>query len=223
MRIGNLQIPTHQRGFTLLEVLIAVAIFSIMAVMGYSGLSNALNVSATTQEHSARLQRLQMALLLIQRDFEQYYNQPGRNQFGDNVNSLLAGSLLANSTPGRLVEVTRIGWRNPLGLAARGVTQRVAYEFEDGKFYRQYWPHMFQAPEEKPLKTLLLEDLEEVRFEFRDSQREWHTDWPPLNQAGTPLGGGVMPILARITLVFDGEGEVEDRTLERWIELPSFN
>jgi general secretion pathway protein J len=212
----QIQLLNRQRGFTLLEILIAVAIFSIMAVMAYSGLSNSLNVSAATQEHSDRLRRLQMAMLLVQRDFQQYHAEKIRNTFGDPMESLLAGTVLSNAGTGRLVEITHMGWLNPVGHA-RGVTQRAGYAFEDGKFYRQYWLHMFQAPDEKPITTLLLDGLEDVRFEFRDEHREWHTDWPPINQTGTP-----MPILAKLTLVFEGKGEPEARTLERWIEMPTF-
>jgi general secretion pathway protein J len=216
----QMQTPTRQRGFTLIEIIIAVTIFSIMAVMAYSGLSSSLTVSAHTQEQSERLGRLQMGLLLIQRDFQQYYAQKIRNSFGDEVNPLLAGTALADrDDEGLLVEFSRMGWRNPADQS-RGVSQRVAYVFDkqEGKLYRLYWAHMFQAPDAKPASTLLLDGLEEVRLEIRDKFRVWHTDWPPLNQSG----GNPAMLLAKIILVFEGDGEPENRTLERWIEMPTF-
>ncbi len=63
----------HRRagGFTLLELLIALAIFGLLSVMSYSGLKSVLDQHAGTDEAADRLGELQKLYLVMQRDIEQ--------------------------------------------------------------------------------------------------------------------------------------------------------
>src|SRR5690349_22638896 len=95
-------------GFTLIEILIAVAVFALMATMAYSGLNSSINVSRETELRAEQLHRLQMALTLIQRDITQISIQQSRDEFGD-----IQPPLLTDNKGERLLEFSRTGWRNP--------------------------------------------------------------------------------------------------------------
>ncbi|MCK4676195.1 MAG: prepilin-type N-terminal cleavage/methylation domain-containing protein, partial [Gammaproteobacteria bacterium] len=63
------KLPVSQRGFTLLELLIASIIFAIMAVMAYGGLANVLDNSKSSQLALKRLQQIQQSISVLNRDF----------------------------------------------------------------------------------------------------------------------------------------------------------
>jgi general secretion pathway protein J len=59
------------RGFTLLEMLVAMAVFAIMSVVAYGGLRAVLSADQVTQEHARRLADLQVTLSVLERDLAQ--------------------------------------------------------------------------------------------------------------------------------------------------------
>ena len=72
----------RQRGFTLLELLVALAIFALVSVMAYGGLASVLDQQFATDEIAGQLARLQKTYLLLQRDFEQLVPRPVRDEYG---------------------------------------------------------------------------------------------------------------------------------------------
>jgi len=67
------------RGFTLLELLIALAIFSLIAVLAYSGLVSVLRVDAQVAQVTQQLTRLQLTFQRLQQDITQLVHRPIRN------------------------------------------------------------------------------------------------------------------------------------------------
>jgi len=60
----------RQAGLTLIELLVAVAIFSLLAALAYGGLINVLATRTAVDVESQRLAKLQRAFLRIGRDLE---------------------------------------------------------------------------------------------------------------------------------------------------------
>ena len=71
-----------QQGFTLLEILIALAIFSIMSMMAYAGLTAVLDARASAVPRSEQLAQLQTTLYLLNEDLSQIIKRPIRDEFG---------------------------------------------------------------------------------------------------------------------------------------------
>jgi general secretion pathway protein J len=172
-------LSTSDCGFTLLELLIAVIIFSLIAAMAYSGLNNVLNARSKTEARVQQLYQLQMALTLMERDVEQTVDRPVRDQYGDEK-----PALVGNEYGDFLLEFTHTGWLNPLS-APRSNLQRVAYWVKDEKLYRTIWYVLDRAQDSKHYDTVLLDGVKNLEFKYLDNKNEWQRSWPPQNLSGS--------------------------------------
>ena len=84
-----MNVRKNLQGFTLLELLVALSIFSIIAVMAYSGLNTVLLARIQTDQHAIQLARLQMTFTWLKRDIEQYIGRSIRDQYGDRQAALI--------------------------------------------------------------------------------------------------------------------------------------
>ncbi len=166
-----------QRGFTLLELLIASIIFAIMAIMAYGGLANVIDNSQSSERALKRLQQIQQSISVISRDFSQLVPRAIRDEYGNLKPALTAGANIDN-----LVEFTRGGRVNPANLL-RSTLLRVAYQFDDEKLVRLQWPQLDRAPGITPKKTTLIDNVDEVTLRYLDQNGKWSEQWPPLNTA----------------------------------------
>lgn len=160
------------RGFTLLELLVALAVFSIMAVAAYSGLRNVLYTRAAVEEQNRRLAAVQLAVYRLEQDIEQARRAASATSTA-NPRALCSA---ARSRDDRLI-LTRAGWDNPLGQP-RASLQRVAYRLRDGRLWRLHWPVLDRGGLIEPRETLLLDRVRDFKVQFLD-QDDWRDDWPP--------------------------------------------
>ncbi|MDX1335735.1 MAG: type II secretion system minor pseudopilin GspJ [Gammaproteobacteria bacterium] len=182
------------RGFTLLELLVAISIFGLLSVIAYSGLSSVLNTRQALDEHMERLAEIQRTNLFLTADLRQVVKRGIRDEYGDLQNPLISNELNSDITS-RLIELTRSGHPNPLGVT-RSNLQRVAYRLEENTLYRLSWTELDRDPESLPYEVELCTDVTDLSFRFLDDQQEWHEQWPPLEGAATTaLPRGVELIL----------------------------
>ena len=160
---------TRQHGFTLLELLVALAIFALVSVMAYGGLATVLDQQFATEEIAEQLARLQKTYLVLQRDFEQVVPRPVRDEYGETMAPLLSGTQL---------QFTRGGWSNPAGHP-RSSLRRVGYRLEDQSLVRYAWLVLDRAQNSEPLEQPLLDGVTEMRTRFIDEGGEWQDSWPP--------------------------------------------
>lgn len=168
--------PARMDGFTLLELIVSLVIFSIMSIMAYQGLRNVMDARETAELKTQNLRQLQQAFLIMERDFGQSINRPVRDSYG----APLAPFFTPPSYEDKQVEFTRAGWRNPLGRA-RSNLQRVAYGLKEGKLIRYHWVELDRSLGSEPIATELLTGVETLEFCFysRDSQGRCIETWPP--------------------------------------------
>lgn len=171
----TLSVKQAIHGFTLLELLVAVTIFSVLSAMAYGGLRNVIDNSQRTDLSMQRLQEVQLAVLKISRDFSQLAQRRIRDEYGNNQDYLVSGD-----GGDIFIEFSRNGRRNPAELQ-RSHLQRVAYKLEENQLYRLDWPHLDRPQEMQPYESVLLSDVESVSIRFLDRNNEWHDQWPPLN------------------------------------------
>lgn len=178
------------KGFTLIELLIAISVFAVMSVMAYGGLSQIIENSKHSKVELERLQAVQRAILIISRDFTQISKRGIRDEYGNTQPFLNASNQLDY-----LVEFTRNGRRNPAKLK-RSNLLRVAYQLEDGKLSRLFWPQLDRAQAMEAYESTLIEQVEQVDLRYRDNAKKWHSQWPPLD--AQQQAGGNPPLLTAI-------------------------
>lgn len=192
-------------GFTLLELLVALAVFAIMATAAYSGLSNVLLTRAAVEQQNRRLAAVQLAVFRLEQDIQQAVGRSIRDEYGDPQPALRGGVLLDE-----VLVLTRTGWDNPLGQPRANV-QRVAYRLDAGRLWRLHWEVLDRGAAQVPRETLLIDQVREFRVRFLDAQREWRTDWPPAAEASDadhPPDLNALPRAVEMTLTLEDWGAI---------------
>lgn len=176
----------NSNGFTLLELLIAMSIFSLISIMSFAGLNSVLFNKEVIDKELTRLSDVQRTILNLSRDIEQSIDRSIRDGLGGTVAAISGGSNIDST----LFELTRTGWRNP-AEQHRSQLQRVAYSYEDNQLIRLYWYHLDHLLTDEPVRRVLLKDIEDIQVRFLD--KEWVDSWP----AQIPNSGTVVPSLPR--------------------------
>ncbi|MBL4682239.1 MAG: type II secretion system minor pseudopilin GspJ [Pseudomonadales bacterium] len=177
----------RSRGFTLLEVLVAMSIFAVIGL----GASQMLRTVIKTHEHTQATMKdiaaFTKAITVIQRDLSQLVNRPVKNEFGEPL-----PPLVVDSNEDKIIEFSRTGWNNPLGLS-RSDIQRVAYGVTDeGELKRYFWLVLDRAEDSPVIEQILLEDIEEFRINLTSVEGDTSDLWPNNNsQSLLPLGAEV--------------------------------
>ncbi|NRA41241.1 MAG: type II secretion system minor pseudopilin GspJ [Pseudomonadales bacterium] len=150
------------RGFTLIEVLLAVSITAVAAIMAYQSMDSASRLAEVSQQQSDALQRLSTAMFFIQKDFHHIVARKVRNPDGDGFEAAFRYN--AFSLPN--LEFTRSGKLNPqLDRFQRSHLERVAYYLDDQTLMRYSWA-MPDHYGEDPQKVVLFEDVESFSLSF---------------------------------------------------------
>jgi general secretion pathway protein J len=186
-------------GFTLLEILVAVAILAVAAAITYTGLASALTTRERASAAAERTTALQQAYLRLRNDLQQLRARPSRDPFGEPQPALVLFEEGA-------IEFTRSGWRNPLSQP-RSTLERVAYRVDDDqRLVRTSWRAIDRAQNAPVAEAIVLEQVEELRWRFLDGT-EWQDRWPPPSQSGAPALEAV-PRAVEVTLLLKDLGEV---------------
>lgn len=191
---------TSARGFTLLELLIALAVFSILSVMAYSGLRMVLEAKSRTEDQANRLVELQTAFTFMERDFELAVGRSVRDSFGERSPAMIGGGIGV-----AVVELTRAGYRNPTG-AQRSSLQRVGYKLADGTVFRLTWPMLDQPNLAEAYERPLVSHVKKLEIRYLDKSNNWQPDWPPTRDA---VDVNRLPRAVELVLEMEGMGAIK--------------
>jgi general secretion pathway protein J len=201
------------RGFTLVEVLIALAITAFVSTIAYTSLSTVITGMERTREHAERSYQVNRAWMIITRDLRQFADRPIRDEFGEQEPALLGGP--AARFP---LSLTRGGWHNPNNYP-RSHLQRVNYRLEANALWRDSYPVLDRAGDSEPASVRLLDDVEDLRLLFLGSvdlaggtginldTRQWPENWvPDTSQPDVEL---LPPAAVQVTLQLADWGEMK--------------
>ena len=159
------------RGFTLIEVLVAMSIFAVVSIMAFSGLRTVISVSGGVQKKVEKLEALQRTFMLLERDFYQLVPRKMNTDGGD-----VKAALEARPNTERLFEFTRGGQANPAD-AKRSSLIRVAYLVDEEKLKRLKWNNVDHLYADQAAEIILLENVEDISTRFLDAKGQWTTSW----------------------------------------------
>ena len=168
MRLANPHSP--ESGFTLVEVLIAMAITAFVSVLSYQTLSTALAGIESARTESERLHEINRAFTVLSRDVRPMTNRPVRDEFGQMASAVSGGELARDP-----LRLTRSGWHNSTG-APRSTLQRVAYRLEEDKLLRLSYPVLDRTTAIEPTETVLIDGVEVFELRFLPSVNALEVD-----------------------------------------------
>lgn len=193
------------RGFTLLELIVVIAIFGVMSAMAYGGLSSVLKTRVHVEQSLERTGEYQKAFMRLRNDFQNAHSRPVRDPYGT-VQPAFIGDSYARVT------LSRGGWRNPLSQP-RASIERVSYYLDKDKkgLIRSSYRVLDQAQDSKPVEVTLLENVTDLSWRYLDSANAWQTTWPPASATSTTSTSTQQPAppqAVEMTLHTDDMGEL---------------
>lgn len=166
----------RQTGFTLLEVLVAIAVFAMLSLSAYQVMNGVQRSDEQSRDHSERLKDIQRAMVMMDNDFRQVVARKVRNQ-GEAVSERIFQSreyLLDSSSYGILF--TRTGWQNPQQMFPRGENVKVGYRVVDEQLERVWFRYPDSVVGSEALVRPILPNVEEISFRFY-SDKKWLETW----------------------------------------------
>ena len=190
-----------QSGFTLIEVLVAMAIFAVLSALAYMTLGQTLSNSEMLTERMDRLQAVQRTMSLLSTELLQAAPRSIRGDLGDTQ-----PALISNFGAAFALQLTHNGWPNSAGVP-RSTQQRTAYRIEDDELVRYHWNVLDRTANNIAVATVLLDNIESLTFRFLQQNGEWTEQWPPTS--GQPSSDtNLLPRAVTIVLVLPDEGEL---------------
>ncbi len=144
----------RRRGFTLIEVLVSMAIFGVLSVLAYQALGQTFFNAEELGQRMDRLQAIQRTMRLLGRDLMQTAPRPIRDPYDGPP----LPAIRTSATSSFALELTHGGWPNPAGLP-RSTLQRVAWRIEDGELVRLHWGVLDATLNTEPVGTILLDGV----------------------------------------------------------------
>lgn len=187
--------PQQKSGFTLIEILIALFIFVILAMIIAAGLSTIMQTQERIRQRTEQFGQLQMALTLLQRDIEQAINRPIIDATGQ---TKPAFELNTNS-----LEFTHTGYLNPAAVQKRSTLQRVAYEVNGRQLLRKTWQALDRVALSTADQRAILDNISDWQVRVLSKELSYATLWPSASQSVN-----VMPVAVEIHFKWQNNLEV---------------
>lgn len=187
-----------EHGFTLLELLVAIGIFSVLSVMVYSTMHSAQLANERSSEHARMLKAVQKTFTYMERDIMQMAPRQVRlNEEAPNKQLLFSQT---DNQHDQAVDLlfTRRGWDNPLDMLNRGTVQAVGYRLNEERFERLYYLYPDAVAGTEPRVRTLISPVSEFTLRFYDG-KEWLKNWSK---------EGALPKAVEVSLTTDQFGRI---------------
>ena len=157
------------QGFTLIEILIALVVFTVLASMTSAILYQAFNTRSRLNAQADNLSKLQFAIASINRDVEQFIPRSISNQRFKKQPVIYATR--------KIVTFTRSGIANPDGKEQRSTLKRVSLRCENHQLIRRSWPFLDGPNRDNYSETVLLGNLSACDFQYLDQNNQLLKKW----------------------------------------------
>jgi len=221
----------HNKGFTLIEMLVALGIGAAISALAYQALSGTIRTEERVTEVTKEIEQIDRAWKFIGEDLRHAVARPWQNQlkqvqpalFGLLGDRQAQSSSISTGNDSYLLRFVRSG-RHNLFDRSRSDLEIVAYRIalddssanvetnDDGKIvlWRDYWSPIDSVNEPTIKSRRLLDNITTISFRYlaqnssSTKDEAWVTGWPKASGAKEEL-----PIAVEVTMELKSLGEVK--------------
>lgn len=186
-----------QRGFSLLEALVAIAIFVIIGLATVSVQDHIIKTNEASISAFDQLEKLQRAMLIIEQDFRQVVSRQVKNDDNERFQGVIASPNLFESEADAIAFV-RAGYFNPRLMLPRSTLQPVTYRLQNNQLQRITAPYVDSIIGDEPRVKNLLDGVEDFQLTFFNAQNTATENWQ----------SGPLPKAVELRLVTTQWGEI---------------
>ncbi|HEU4961604.1 MAG TPA: type II secretion system minor pseudopilin GspJ [Sphingomonas sp.] len=159
-----------ETGFTLVELMVSLLIFSLLAAAGVGLLAFSVRAQGATDDKLTEIAHLNQLGSALSADLAEVRARPTRNEAGDTM-PVFTGSSGSGAMP--MLRLVRAGWTN-IDDAPRPSEQKVEYRLDDGALRRVAYP-MLDGAAPGP-SAAILNDVAAVGLSYRYAGA-WNDHW----------------------------------------------
>ncbi len=159
------------QGYTLIEVIVALAVFAVVATMTGSVMLQAFETKKRLAAQTEQLNELHVIMTLIRRDIAQITNRSIRGNEGRLYPPFIGES--------NYTEFTRGGFVNPNTVLQSSTLKRVAFLCGHGELTRRSWAAVDSPTRRDTNDQVLLEHLTHCSFAYISQSQEHLSSWRP--------------------------------------------
>jgi general secretion pathway protein J len=200
-----MRLDTPRRGFTLLEVLIAIAIVAVIAVLGYRALAALSDAETRLAAEATRWRTLDLFFARLEGDMRQAVPRSARSGATREVPWLGFTTFSQGNDGDSTLAFSRAGPEFDIEPGSAG--QRLGYRLRNGTVEVLYWPSYDRPQDAQATSYALLADVARFRLTYLTRDNAWVNNWPLAGDADLPRA-----VRVQLTL---SSGE----TIERWLAL----
>lgn len=157
------------KGFTIIEVLVSLAILSMIALVSSNILKSSLATEQQTKQHLDSIKELNLASTIIRRDIRQIVNVSskdfyGNDMYGTFISPINSQSLMFSSNIKSLSDEI-----SPI--------KRIQYELVDGTLNRKQFFSSNPYEPDDYTNTELINNIDYLEFTYL-YENSWHESWP---------------------------------------------
>jgi len=168
------------KGYTLIEVVIALAIFAVLSVMSVGLISRAFDVRERLSQHHTPISELQLAITRIQLDLQQVVPRAVRDASAELHDAFEGSDQGFEFSRGGLLATQNTD--NPSSI------RRAAFACEEHALVRKSWKTLDGYHQEQAASEILLSDLDACEFSYL-SRKKWAS--VVFQRRSTPFPGAV--------------------------------
>ena len=193
-----------QSGFTLIEIIIAIVIYSIIATICYRIVTSLILTKQITDEEQNKWSNLSLLMSHLSNDWNKSIPLSVRDQYGNLLPPLQGKDKLLSFSDAQL-EFTVNGYLpSTLFYSTVIPPKRIGYRFYNGAVYLITWPMLNRVQQTRPEITMLMDGIKEFKIDYLYNDQSWKPVWPALASPES----NVMPKSFRVKVVLKTGEEI---------------
>ena len=165
------------RGLTLVELLVAIAIFGILSGVAYRALTVVLESRGRLEQENRKWREIALFLTRLEQDLAASAPRPIRDASDDSLSPALVGNPTPRGASDGQVVLTRTGFAVDPG--AMDPPRRIGYRLRGEVVELLYWTGLERAPRSEPRSIAVLRGVRAMDLRYLDRRGQWHLTWPP--------------------------------------------